>query len=416
MVVDTNELMPHTVGRFPVIRVEKTTVIVPNHVAHTNIPLEDIIQPVHNVDDRNLVMQTLHADSPEGTYDIGPNGEGLPRPYLVASLLGRLSLDLRDEMDETKVAPTVEAAIAQGRLQRLHTQWAESDIIQLSSHHSFEDMLATCSAELTQRQVTPRVIGLVGKSGHGKDSFAAELKRSEIVGNVYEVSLGGYFRMLSRAVLFQAYKEGYISSMDDGDQVSRVLKDKALVQDIVSRIEMSDKAIQPVKDDVSRTTSAEYTPQMNEDETFYKGIWDKTAALMDRAVPIIAEASQEYGISYAQRAVTLLDEQLPEGSVILIQGRKYTLQCIAQFDAIIQIENTHPWQVGFRRFQDKVAAVVRERIMTEQYPHLDKKLAKKMIPDSDIPAATNEEDIYAAYESLWKDVTTIRTAINGAKR
>lgn len=404
---------------FPRVSVSEETVIIPNHVEVTHITIEELIERVPH-EDQPQVREALSIDPEnDGPYEVGAHGEGLLPSLLVASLLGRASLELRDELDEQKVAPTVEDAIQKGELRRLHTEWKDPNVVtSLSSHEDFDVMLEHC-LEIQDRN--PRILGLIGKSGHGKDSFAAALKQSGIFGEVYEVSLGGYFRMLSRAVIYQAYRDGLLTVKDgklDTDQVQALLLSPERIQELVARIETSERAIQPKKSDETKSAVAEYSPDtQDEDEIsvkLHEDIWNQTAGFMDRAVPIIAEASQARGISYAQRAVALLNEELPSDATILIQGRQYTLQCIAQFNSIIKIDNIYPWQVGFRRFQDKVKAAVLRDLAIERYPHLDMKEAKKLISDEDIAKAVTEEHIYAAYVSLYNDVKTLKAALNAA--
>lgn len=297
-------------------------------------------------------------------FDQLSEAAGLPQEIQLdaeefCATLGLTALRLRDDKDTQQVAASIPP-----EMERFDNQFMDDEeVIILHSDVPPSQMVEQLQHELSEAQevTRPRRIGVFGPSGYGKDEFVTTARRD--IENAYEITMGGFFRALTKSVLYRAAKDRGLD-LDDPDQVNMFLNNDELVREIIAEITGHDSGIIIVPTLDTENPNAAARKRIN---AHINGIDDtdeiaiKAAERVEKSVAFIAKHSQIESIYFAQRALEYLEGEVPADSIIFVQGRGYTLDCITRFDHLVRIDHPEPLQVGARRFGDIVKKHAQKR-------------------------------------------------------
>jgi hypothetical protein len=239
----------------------------------------------------------------------------------------------------------------------------------LSSHEPVSVMISRFEQGLIDAQTrADRPFGniaIFGGSACGKDYFIAKLLEAynydvpTVAPRFIDVSMGTFFRNISRGFLLHMHNAGIIN-LYQHESVNKFLSDLSCRSYLNEFIEGFDQTYQnhPVIPVVTfNEKHSRYRIIAENHHTSDEVLWQAGAAFEDRIVSDVAkyQTMQLRAIEYARRAQTTVhqDEKL-NSTMVVIQGRKFTLQLIGQFDFVVEIYNDNHQQVGIRRLIDTI--------------------------------------------------------------
>ncbi len=272
-------------------------------------------------------------DMEQSLYGFPQSNDRVASILKLFSILGLAALTMRDQQDDMKVAQSLKEVPVVQQIPRKGLKK-----IQISSHLFAEEMIAKFYKGYGNRQ--DDVIAVLGGSGNGKDNFIRELIKQDVTMKLTELSLGGYFRAMTEAVIQTILKDLVEEEVPFENQyleLSRRIDNQDALQKIIDRVLKNELVQMRLSDDQRKLE-------------FYV-----TGEIIDHKLPPndyvakISALTQVAGIEVAKKGLAILKDL---GRTAVIQGRTFTLSRIGGFKTYIEISNDFPWLNGLRRFRD----------------------------------------------------------------